>query len=82
MKAKSIMLENVQIFALLERPPLLMEFVQVSVSTANSVIAALLVEVERSPELSYPDFSYPVMQIVQKLYGIVMKIPVLLVSAQ
>ena len=50
---------------------------QFSASTANSVIAALLVEVERSPELSYP-----VMQIVQKLYGIVMKIPVLLVSAE
>ena len=72
-----MMVENVQIFALLERPPLLMEFVQVSVSTANSVIAALLVEVEPSPELSYP-----VMQIVQKLYRIVMKIPVLLVSAE
>ena len=72
-----MMVENVQIFALLERPPLLMEFVQVSVSTANSAIAALLVEVERSPELSYP-----VMQIVQKLYRIVMKIPVLLVSAE
>ena len=71
-----MMVENVQIFALLERPPLLMEFVQVSVSTANSAIAALLVEVERSPELSYP-----VMQIVQKLYRIVMKIPAL-VSAE
>ena len=72
-----MMVENVQIFALLERPPLLMEFVQVSVSTANSAIAALLVEVERSLEQSYP-----VMEIVQKLYGIVMKIPVLLVSSE
>ena len=72
-----MMVENVQIFALLERPPLLMEFVQVSVSTANSAIAALLVEVERSLEQSYP-----VVEIVQKLYGIVMKIPVLLVSAE
>ena len=71
-----MMVENVQIFALLERPPLLMEFVQVSVSTANSAIAALLVEVERSPELSYP-----VMQLVQKLYRIVMKI-LALVSAE
>ena len=75
MKAKSIMLENVQIFALLERPSLLMEFV-LSASTANTAIAALLVEVERSPELSYP-----AMQLVQQLYRIVMKIPVL-VSAE
>ena len=72
-----MMVENVQIFALLERPPLLMEFVQVSVSTANSAIAALLVEEERRLEQSYP-----VMEIVQKLYEIVMKIPVLLVSAE
>ena len=75
------MLENVLIFALLEPPHLLMEFVQISVSTANSAIAALLVEVEHNPELSYPELSYPVMQIVQKLYRIVMKIPVL-VSAE
>ena len=49
---------------------------QFSASTANLEIAALLVEVERSPELSYL-----VMQIVQKLYRIVMKIPAL-VSAE
>ena len=72
-----MMVENVQIFALLERPPLLMEFVQVSVSTANSAVAALLVEVERSLEQSYP-----VMEIVLTLNGIVMKIPVLLVSSE